>query len=501
MISRHGFGPYTPDLPPIVNQKGVTIAKNVVPISGGYGPLPSLSDVAGATALDARCRGALGGIDSGGNAYNFAGDASKLYRQRDVGVEDVSISTGYTSTIATRWEFVIFGDVVIATNFNEPMQYYTLHTSTAFQDLVVKSENPGIPKARHIGVIDRFLVAGNIFDANGVGTNVLSWSAVGNPFGWPERGTDLAVSVQSDNQQLEGPGGRINAVVSGAEVGAIFQEHAIWRMDYRGGDVVFELNRVEPNRGLLVPGLALPVGRFVFYLSEDGFYLFDYTSSTPIGKDRVNKTFLADLDDNYFHRVSVRRHPDQTRIFVLYPGAGNVLGTPNRLLIYDWALNQFSFAEVTAELLTEVVTPSVTLDSGSDPDDVDAVGEPSFDARVASDGTHTLGAYSSSNVLQSFTGTSLVGTIETGDLELAPGGRSFVSGVRPLVDAVDATVQIAAMPRRNSPVSFGRVSPQDDDGSCPTRVDGRYHRLRVNLPSGWDNAVGVDVEFRPSGTR
>ena len=54
---------------------------------------------------------------------------------------------------------------------------------------------------------------------------------------------DLAASVQSDNQTLQGDGGWIQAVTPGSEVGAIFQERAIWRMDYRGGDIVFDVER------------------------------------------------------------------------------------------------------------------------------------------------------------------------------------------------------------------------------------------------------------------
>ena len=48
-------------------------------------------------------------------------------------------------------------------------------------------------------------------------------------------------------------------------------------------------------------------------IAEDGFYLWDYTVSTPIGHEIVDKTFLADVDTTYFDRVSAVADPDNKR--------------------------------------------------------------------------------------------------------------------------------------------------------------------------------------------
>ena len=72
--------------------------------------------------------------------------------------------------------------------------------------------------------------------------------------------------------------------------------------------------------------VSVPFGRRVFYLAEDGFYLFDYTESQPVGDDRVDRTFLADIDSDYFHRVSAVSDPDEKRIWILYPGSWNASG-------------------------------------------------------------------------------------------------------------------------------------------------------------------------------
>lgn len=520
-MKRYIFGPWVPDLPPLVNTSGCTVARNIVPIGGGYGPMASLTALTGATALAKYCRGAIGGTDFATNAYQFAGDEDDLYTITSDGATAISRPAGYTRNIESRWDFAVFGETVFATNFSDEMQFFDIRNIAAgdtFADVRNTTIAPAAPRARHIGVIDNFLVAGNIFDpVNGLQTGAISWSTINNPLSWPTRGTSLAVASQSDGQLLEGAGGNVNAIVSGSEVGAVFQEHAIWRMDYVGGDVVFSLNRVEPNRGLLIPRLAVPVGRMVFYCSEDGFYLFDYTQSRPIGKDKVNKKFLSDIDGEFFYRVSAIRDPDSTRIFVLYPGANHdATGTPNKMFIYDWALDQFTDAELTAEMLVWSYTAGAHLDSPDIVGDEDSVegpgavppggvlGTQTFDARATPVDSATLSAYDSTHLLSQFTGPNLSGVIETGDIELNPGYRSLVTTVRPLIDAADVTVQVAGLARRPrplEPLTYGRRAKQEDHGACSVRSDGRYHRVRVSLPPSFENAVGCDVDGTASGNK
>lgn len=501
------FGDYKPDMPSLVND-GLVVAKNTVPVRGGYRSVRSLVAVPGFTPLAERVRGSHAGIDSAGNPWNFAGTQTKLYY---LGSEtsDVTRTSGpYNASEEAIWEFESFERHVIAVNPNDDSQYFTVGASSNFQRL----GNPDLtgtwaPRAKHIGVIGTFVMLGNTFDeVFGDGNNVIHWSALNDPFNWPTPGTDVARAVQSDRQPLEGSGGEVQRVVSGAEVGAIFQERAIWRADYRGGDEVFELSRVEPNRGLLVPQIAVPFGRHVFYLSEDGFYLFDYTSSEPIGDQVVDRTFLSDIDSQYFYRVSATKDPDTKRIFVLYPGQGNSGGTPNKYLVYDWGLNRFSHGELAANWITQTSPRGLTLDSphtASDPDTdgVDGAGLPSFDARIAPPGSLALGAYDTSDQISAFTGPIVPATLETGRRAITPTMRSLVTGAEPLVDSVDPTVQCAGISKANQTPVYGQGSVVNEDGFAPLRCDARYHTFKVSLPVGWDNALGLNVWASPTGGR
>ncbi len=503
------LGALRPDLAPIAHKVGGLIsAKNMLPKSGGYRPLRGLADLSHATATTLRPRGAISGIGAGGIGYLFAGDAEDLYRHGDTGMADATrLSGGYVLGESHRWDFAKDADFVIACTPNDEMQYYEIGRDTNFQNVI------GAPRARHVALIHNFIVAGNIYDPQiGTQPGAVRWSGIRQPLYWPVPETDEAVAVQSDRQILSGEGGSVNDVVSGADVSAIFQEKALHRMDYTGGDAVFRITKMEQGIGMLIPHSGVEFGRGVFFIAEDGFRIFDFTKSQTIGKDVISRTFLADVDEQYFDRVTVAKDPDETVIWISYPGSGHTNGRPNKLLFWDYELNRFGQGEVENEgLISDATASALSLDSPDDPpDDPDTLGDDppgdpygvggdSFDDRGTSLGASQMGAFSTSFVPSSFSGTMLESEAETGDLEFNPGFLSFVSAVRPLVDSREATIRLGGMDRRRDDPVYGREVEQDGDGSCPVRGESRYHRLRMRMPAGWDEANGMDVDVSRAG--
>ena len=57
------------------------------------------------------------------------------------------------------------------------------------------------------------------------------------------------------------------------------------------------------------------------------------------------------------------------------------------------------------------------------------------------------------------------------------------------------------MNTRQDDVIFGPYLTVDSDGTIPIRSDARYHRLRIKLPAGWEEAVGLDITGESSGER
>jgi hypothetical protein len=496
-MPRQLFRDWRPDLSKLANSSGCVVANDCVPIASGFGPRPGFLDGGFTTAATEAVTSGFSIRDNSRNPNNFAGGATKLFHAKN-DVADVSRAAGYT-TGNERWTFSYFGNKVYASNYTDPLQSFELQTSSLFEDVA----GDYVPRGRHLAVSGSFLVVGNYQDPiTGAVPNGIGWSSLGNGSDWPEPGSDEALAKQSDRQPLEGDGGWVQAVVAGSEVTSIFQEKAIWRMDYRGGQTVFALNRVEPAHGCLIPGLAVAFKREVFFLSEDGFRIFDYTQSRPAGKERYDQAFLADVDTSYFNRVTAIRDPDTTRIWVSYAGAGNTAGTPNRLLIYDYELDRATTGDEALECLALTLPKSTGTLDDPPPEDIDATSG-SFDDETTIAGAYALGGWDTSHKLGSMEGTNADARFTTGWLEMAPGQHARIVAVRPLINgSVGTTTRIASMEQTDDEEVFGKPVPLTRLGSCPHRVDGRYHQVQTDVKgSNFVDALGLDIDMIPTGSR
>mgnify|MGYP003345204263 CR=1 FL=1 len=237
----------------------------------------------------------------------------------------------------------------------------------------------------------------------------------------------------------------------------MFGEQGIYRVSYEGPPTIFRFDMVDRARGCVAAGSIVNNGTFAAYLGGDGWYVFDGARSLPIGGQKVDKWFYADLDQNYLHRITGTIDPINKLFFWSYPGAGNSGGTPNRLLVYNWALQRWSVAEVTCELIHRSLSEGYTLES------LDATGYTldalpySLDSRAWTGGSPFLSAFDPSHKLALFNAASLAAVLETTNFALDGGNRVFVSGVRPFIDGGAPTVQIGAADTPQVAPSFTRM--------------------------------------------
>ncbi len=494
---------WRPDLPPTGSGYSVNVL-NVLPRTPTtYGPFPSFVNYA-TSPLAARCQGAISVLDSGGNVNTFAGTASKLYQMTVAGptFSDVSKGGGYTVSPDETWYFSLYGNTVIATQPGNAAQSFVIGSSTLFADLSASA-----PKARYNDTIKGWLFLANTNDPiDGAVPWRVWWSAYNDPTSWPTPGTAAAAAAQSDFNDLFGEGGWIQGIVGnlGTADGAVFMEHAVWRINYSGPPTIFTFSPAEGVRGTPAPGSICHLGALVYYLGEDGFYVFDGTSSLPIGANKVDRTFFTDLDPAYVERIIGTVDPINKMVVWAYPGQGNTQGNPNKIIAYNWFTQTWAIAAVATEIIFRSLSFGYSLD-GLDTISTNLDALPfSLDSRAYTGGALILAGFDLNHTLGYFSGAALPPTVDTEEVQPFLGQRSFVRNARPIVDgAVTPSIAIGTRTTTESTVTFNSPTAMNSLGWCPQRSNGQYTRARLTLPAAsvFSHIEGVELDGDPAGYR
>ena len=485
------FGEWRPDVSDLNASTSVDIV-NVLPRADGYGPAPSINLVS--PALPKRCRGVFRAWNADGTVTVFAGTEDRLYKLDNTLFtwDDVSkdTSSGFSYGVSTRasWVFVQYDNRVFATQIGAPIQAFTLGTSTAFEDLSASA-----PQCSSIAVVGRFLVASGILGAR----LSIQWSAINDPESWTA-GTD-----QSDVQDFA-DGGEVVGVAGSDDVGLVFQAAAIRRMVYApGSPVIFQIDRVPGDIGCSTPRSIVQAAGLVFWFSGAGFYRMAPSGyPEPIGKERVDRTFVADYNPIYPANFMGAADPTSSRILWAYCSVNGAPNLGDKVLVYDYVLNRWSILEVQTEFIGSIGLPGMTLE-GLDtaypeynldtlPFSLDDFAETGALVVAVFDPTHAMGLFS---------GSALEATLETG--EMGSVRRVLIRGITPMSDAPALFGSISTRGTLQSARIWAAETAPGVTGMCPARRETRFARARVRIPAGtvWSYITGVDMDSANAGTR
>ena len=497
---RMPFGPWEPDSAGVDmrDQSGritMATARGVFPSKTGYIPVPSMQVYDNTNALPSPCVGSFVARTSSGGFVLFAGTATKLYRYVDTttGFADYTRVVGGNYSVPTGdyWSWTQFGSKVIACNINDDPQVIDIDTgATAFSAL---GGTP--PKSRYVTTVGDFVILACQSTQPGRIVN----SAINDSAGWTI-GTNLC------DQQDFADSGRITGLASG-EFGWVTQEHAIRRMIFQPGyDQAFRFERVEHEHGSAAGYSLVPVADRIFFLSDDGFYTFGQGGLHPIGAKKIDQWFRDNSDGARYFSVLGFTDPFGPRImWAFYNSASSTY--LDRVLIYDWNLDQFSYAEQTAQFWGRQVTAATTLEAltalyGT----LEAVPY-SLDSRVWEGGQPAIIAITSAGKLAFLNGsTPMDALLLTSPLQMTPSARSYVRSVYPIGVWNDATLAARIGKRehtKNAVVYTASAAPSTRSGIVRCRSSGRVHEfeLSVTQSSGalWKHAEGLDVDATPDG--
>ena len=490
------FDTYAPDVAPeVLGGQGLVTAQNAWKEPAGYRRAGAWDQLSSLAALDSRvCGGILGRKALAFGYDTVVGTTDKLYTLDDVSddwidrLNTTDFAGGYGVGSGQKWDFAQFNEDIIAVCGDAdsvPPQSYTMQQQGVGDATNFAELDADAPYGRYVATVGEHLVMGYVKGRgvnSGVGTlrNGIWWSSVGNHTSWPEVGTAAAVAAQSDYRELSGSGGHVTGIIGRSDAGFVFQQAAIWQMDYVGGATMFEINNISSDHGAFIRGCAVDTPAGIFFLDNAGLYKLGSNGVEPVGVGRFSNTFKdeflnAENADEDAHFVA---DPSSSRLFFINP-----LST-NECWVYDWALDELTHVTEALECVIQYRA------SGS--------GFPrlcGFREGVA--------RYVGNISISSAEDDLLDAVFETGDIEPNPGGTATLTSARPLAqgNTFAGTIKVASRYKMSDAVSWGSAKTLNDWEEYDCSEDGRYFRFQMTWATGTGTVTGLDADFVPSGDR
>lgn len=411
--------------------------------------------------------------------------------------KDVSRDEGYVSESST-WKFALFGDLLIATNYEDPVQCMNLTTDEKFHDLSATA-----PRARDLAIINEFLVLVNTRDEyDGDRPQRIWWSPIGNPEGeWVPDQTTMC-----DYQDIF-TGSYITGI-DGGEDGLILLRDALVRMTFVGSPVVFQFQTITDDYGNIGFNTYVAAEGSVFFLSDSGFKLFSGGTVEPIGLGKVDNYARGDTLGLTLSEATAAIDLLNSCVWWAYRDKLNYdesivhTNSNTKALVYHYPTKRWGVVRDNVISFSNLHTKGYTLD------ELDEVSQHvdelpfSLDSEAWRGGLPVLSGFSPDGRFGYFYGDYYTAGLVTGKIPLQGGvRRSFVKRIRPLVDSGphEANVALAGMQEEQEEPKYTGYMKKTRVGDFPFRITGRYHTIKMKISGVWNKIVGFLIDYDDAG--
>lgn len=471
---------WLPDLPEL-NNPGLVKALNVLPKDGGFAPFLPFSSTGGIASTNAM----LGSFMSSGVTKG----AARIY-----GYSGDFYMGGFSSVFATRGsatgggngeQFAQYENLVIAVSEGHaPL----MHTAGSASNFATLASSGTAPAADAIGIIGQFVVLGSLGTLGATQRpNVLQWSGIDQPRSWPTPNSATAIAQQSGEQELASVYGEVMAIHGGDQFAIVPQKSAVTRMTYVGPPAVFQFDYIERSQGSLFKNFSIMVGGVVYFVSALGFCRTNGVTVERIGAGKVDRFFWDNVDATKTAMFSCAYDQVNELIYFAYPSlSATGAFSADKLLIFNPKTNQWTHAN---QIVDELITSGNYV-------------------RIPPVGILAFSTAGSNSVVGIFEGTAGSAILETGDFELAEGGRGYIDGIKPHVESSGT-----------APAMGVRIGIRNDLGTAPTYTstagpnsrtgfanfrdkgvtDGKYARVELNITGTFKKVTGFEIDADPSG--
>lgn len=459
---------------------------NTIPTDVGMQGAPSAVDaVTGLGALAAQCRGSAVLMNTSGTRRHFAGTQTDMYELSGTAWADVSRTANYTGSTESRWLFDQFGNVALATNDVEKIQW---STSGVFQDVTAA------PIARIMFTTDNFVFAAD-YNHTAAGDVPDGWwcSAYQDYSSWT-----ADVTTQATSGRLIGSGGAITAGWRLGPYAVLYKTTNIFLGSYVGSPVVWQWERVPGDAGCIGPEALTDIGGTHIFLGEDNFWRFDGTRPVPIG-DQIKRWFFRNSNSTLRYKTIAKFDRRNNYVYFFYPSQSSTV--LDKALVYHLTTGRWGTADISVEAVVNFISQGVTWDTLSTVASTwDTLPDIPWDSPIWGAGTKAFAIFNTSHQLKSLSGSSTGGGFTTGDFgDDSRLSRLRASRIRFSADPESATAQGLYKMTEGGTQSVGAISTLSG-GKFDHRQEGRFHRISYTFTGPFE-AIAFEPELVPSGFR
>jgi hypothetical protein len=414
----------------------------------------------------------------------LAGTSTKLYELSGTTWSDVSRGGNYSAGVT--WSFLKFGTVYVATNGANVIQ---TSTSGAFADQATAPQAYVICSVTSSG--GGFVLAFNTIDGTYGTSNDRWWCcAVNDVTSWTP-----SVATQATTGRLIGEEGPIVAAerVSGDTVVA-FKANAMYVGRYVGPPAVWQWREIV-GYGCVGPKALCSIDDGVFFVSKDGFYIYDGSALKPIGVGKV-KEWWRDLfkwrGTSPLDKVQVVYQKATRRVRIFYPNSS--VDYNNECLVYSLDGDNFGKDAMPAGGIdTAFVMP---------PDFNETWVVVRTTEAINAQGGPAGSGYSLASFITGYTGSD--GIVSSMDgLLLRYEQKPKTSVTKPSCAVYVATASGVAGSLSSS--VYSNDLPMGATDMFDLRLKGRWFSASVSFAAGdqyeWAKLVGVEPKLRPCSPR
>ena len=384
---------------------------------------------------------------------------------------------------ATNWDFTVYGDWLVATDYEYDIQVLKgIGTGTTYADL---GGTP--PKAKYSLMNHGHLVLGFV-NSGTAAPKKIQWSAKENIESWT---ADLATGA--DSQDFPEMIGVITGLANIGEAFGIFAEDSITIGYYIEGGYTygFKQNAVK-NIGCFYPASLVSIGDLVFFWSRESVWMWNGSGyPTEIGVN-LKRTLFAAVDTGNANRISVAHDRINSLVIWAYPSTTSD-GTPDKMVAYNYNENRWTGPiDISCELLMLGSTGGFTINELTSTL-INNETTHTIDSRFwIGDDLQLLVVDDSDSKAKTLTGTPLEAEIETG--EYHDNDQVYmITKAFPPVDGLAGSGSVAVKHRYSilDTSGYGAESSIKSDGSADLRTSNR--RIGLNVKATNFSRIGKQI--------